>query len=117
MAKWVEMLEMGEGEVPGPWVAPSLPSLSLLSEIDLPGMAQSWAMDGGPSFLFGDTGSSVKSPEGGRVVDFGVRHLMRVAQVPGAVPASRDGGKVVDGGESGVEKASPSARTEKGSIG
>lgn len=95
----MEKLEVGEGEGSGPWVAPSSPTIVPLSEIDLPGMAQGWAREGGPSFLFGGAGSSVKSPERSRVVDFGVKHMMRGVQVPGAGPASKGEGMVVEGGE------------------
>ncbi|XP_031675612.1 zinc finger CCHC domain-containing protein 3-like, partial [Oncorhynchus kisutch] len=106
--------EQGDGEVAGPSWAPSPSSFKPLAELDLPGMARNWMMEGEPDFLFGDVTSPVRSPEEGGAMD------LSVGLVPGTVAVFRGGGMVGDGGDVGdsrVEVGSKLVGIEKGSTG
>uniref|UniRef100_A0A8C7W286 CCHC-type domain-containing protein n=1 Tax=Oncorhynchus mykiss TaxID=8022 RepID=A0A8C7W286_ONCMY len=104
----------GDGEVAGPSWAPSPSSFKPLAELDLPGMARSWMMEGEADFLFLEATSPVRSPEEEGVMD------LSGGQVPGGVAVFRGGGTVGKGGDVGdsrVEVRSQLVGTEKKSTG
>uniref|UniRef100_A0A8K9UK27 CCHC-type domain-containing protein n=1 Tax=Oncorhynchus mykiss TaxID=8022 RepID=A0A8K9UK27_ONCMY len=106
--------ERGDGEVAGPSWAPSPSSFKPLAELDLPGMARSWMMEGEADFLFLEATSPVRSPEEEGVMD------LSGGQVPGGVAVFRGGGTVGKGGDVGdsrVEVRSQLVGTEKKSTG